>query len=122
MAMPPDREIILPGAFLQAVRQGEVERIAGWLSGGYDKINYQEAGTGLTALHYAAARNALPIVRLLVATGKCNMNLREAQGRTAARLAVEVADNPVLGRYLYELQYRDIPERQPDEDDLQRAR
>ncbi|WP_372837476.1 ankyrin repeat domain-containing protein [Phaeovulum sp.] len=122
MATPPGPNLVMPDSFLEAVRQGNAERIAEWLEGGYSKINYQEAGTGMTALHYAAARNAVPIIKLLLRTGNCDGRIRDRMGRTAATLAIEVADNPVLGRYLYDLQFKQIPERQPDEDAGRRAR
>jgi ankyrin repeat protein len=104
------------------VRQGYTARIKEWLENGYSKVNYQEAGTGMTALHYAAARNAVPIIKLLVRTGKCDARLRDHKGRTAATLAIEVADNPALGRYLYDLQFQQMRARQPDQDTGRRAR
>lgn len=122
MATPPGPNLVMPDSFLEAVRQGYTERIKEWLESGYSKINYQEAGTGMTALHYAAARNAVPIIRLLVRTGKCDARIRDKKGRTAATLAMEVADNPALGRYLYDLQYQQIDARQPDQDAGRRAR
>jgi ankyrin repeat protein len=122
MAAPPSPRLVMPDSFLEAVRQGYTERIAEWLEGGYSKLNYQEASTGMTALHYAAARNAVPIIKLLLRTGKCDARIRDHKGRTAATLAIEVADNPVLGRYLYDLQFKQMPERQPDQDEARRAR
>lgn len=122
MATPPGPSLVMPDSFLEAVRHGYTERIKEWLEKGYTKVNYQEAGTGMTALHYAAARNAVPIIKLLVRTGKCDARLRDHKGRTAATLAIEVADNPVLGRYLYDLQFQQMPARQPDQDAGRRAR
>lgn len=122
MATPPGTSLVMPDSFLEAVRQGLTERVAEWLAGGYSKLNYQETGTGMTALHYAAARNAVPIIRLLVRTGKCDARIRDHKGRTAATLAMEVADNPALGRYLYDLQYQQMDARQPDQDAGRRAR
>lgn len=122
MATPPSSDLVMPDSFLEAVRQGYTERIAEWLESGYSKLNYQEAGTGMTALHYAAARNAVPIIKLLLRTGNCDARIRDKKGRTAATLAMEVADNPALGRYLYDLQYQQIDARQPDQDAGRRAR
>lgn len=98
--------IILPDGFLMLVKQGEAEAVAQQLADGFTEVNHAEAETGLTALHYAAARNARAIVKVLVATGLCDYTRRERYGRTAAALAAEVADNPALARYLYELEYR----------------
>lgn len=122
MATPPAPSFVMPDSFLEAVRQGYTERIKEWLENGYSKVNYQEAGTGMTALHYAAARNAVPIIKLLVRTGQCDARLRDHKGRTAATLAIEIADNPGLGRYLYDLQFKQMPARQPDQDAGRRAR
>jgi ankyrin repeat protein len=97
---------ILPDGFLMLVKEGEAEAVAQQLADGFTEINHAEAETGLTASHYAAARNARAIVKLLVATGLCDVTRRDRHGRTAAVLAAEVADNPTLARYLYDLEYR----------------
>jgi ankyrin repeat protein len=117
---PPSGRKPLPSAFLEAVRTGNVEAVRQMLADGYSDLNYAEPSTGLTALHYAAARNARAILKLLVATGKCDFARKDRQGRTAATLAVEVADNPAIGRYLYDRLHRQQPHAQPA-GDAQRA-
>jgi ankyrin repeat protein len=77
-------------------------------------INFAEPVQGFTALHIAAARNAAAIVRLLIATGKCDVSIKDKEGRTAARLAVVLADNPAVGRYLFDLEYGTPPEKRTD--------
>lgn len=108
--------MLTPGAFLAAVRTGDVETVKRMLAEGYSNIGYVEPGTGLTALHYAAARNATAILRLLIATGKCDFARKDSKGRTAATLAVEVADNPALGRYLYDQLHKQQPQVTPVDD------
>jgi ankyrin repeat protein len=63
-------------------------------------INAQEPGTGATALHYAAANNAIDALRLLAAHPGCDFTITDIRGRTPATLAYEVAENPVTGRFL----------------------
>jgi len=91
--------------FMEAVNRGDIEKVRKFLQDPKIDVNFIEDGTGLTALHIAAARNASAILRLLVATGRCQFDLKDGQGRTAARLAMTVANNPAVSRYLYDLQY-----------------
>jgi len=92
--------------FLAAVNIGDLEKVRRYLNDPAININYAEPGTGLTALHIAAGRNAGAVMRLLVGTGKCDYALRDAEGRTAATIAVVVGRNPVAGRYLFDMQHR----------------
>lgn len=110
---PPGKRLVLPGAFLLAVRNAEIDSVRRMLDDGYDRIDYADPATGMTALHIASALNARQLVQLLIATGKCNLAARDKQGRTAATLAIEVADNPALGRYLYALLARQDPTQEP---------
>ena len=95
----------LHAAFLEAVNIGDVDRVQQALGNAAIDVNYVEPGTGLTALHIAAGRNAVAVLRLLVGTGRCDLGARDAQGRTAATVAVTVARNPAVGRYLADLQH-----------------
>ncbi|MBM6395305.1 ankyrin repeat domain-containing protein [Ochrobactrum anthropi] len=96
----------LHAAFLEAVNIGDVDKVRQFLANPAIDINYAEPGTGLTALHIAAGRNAVAVLRLLVRTGRCDLGIRDAQGRTAAVVAVTVGRNPAVGRYLADLQHR----------------
>lgn len=104
----------LHARFLEAVSRGDTDRVKAVLNDPALDINYAEPAQGFTALHIAAARNAGAIVRLLIATGKCDVMLKDKEGRTAARLAVVLADNPVIGRYLFDLEYGTSPEKRTD--------
>ncbi|MBJ6721018.1 ankyrin repeat domain-containing protein [Bacillus sp. PR5] len=95
----------LHAAFLEAVNIGDVDKVRQFLVNPAIDINYAERGTGLTALHIAAGRNAVAVLRLLAGTGRCDLGIRDAQGRTAAVVAVTVGRNPAVGRYLADLQH-----------------
>lgn len=95
----------LHAAFLEAVNIGDVDRVRQSLSNPGIDVNYAEPGTGLTALHIAAGRNAVAVLRLLVGTARCDLGAKDAQGRTAAKVAVTVGRNPAVGRYLADLQH-----------------
>lgn len=106
-----DRLETLHAEFLAAVGRGDVARVRVYLNDPDVDVNYAEPRQGFTALHIAAARNAVAVIRLLIATGKCDVGLKDHEGRTAARLAVILADNPAVGRYLLDRQYGTPPER-----------
>lgn len=95
----------LHAAFLEAVNIGDVDKVRQFLANAAIDINYAEPGTGLSALHIAAGRNAVAVLRLLVRTGRCDLGIRDAQGRTAAVVAVTVGRSPAVGRYLADLQH-----------------
>jgi ankyrin repeat protein len=95
----------LHAAFLEAVNIGDVDRVRLTIGNPAIDINYAEPGTGLTASHIAAGRNAVAVLRLLIGTGRCDLSIRDAQGRTAAVVAVTVGRNPAVGRYLADLQH-----------------
>ncbi|CAH1652176.1 MULTISPECIES: ankyrin repeat domain-containing protein [unclassified Chelatococcus] len=95
----------LHAAFLEAVNIGDVDKVRQSLANPAIDINYAEPGTGLTPLHIAAGRNAVAVLRLLLATERCDLGMKDAQGRTAAIVAVTVGRNPAVGRYLADLQH-----------------
>jgi ankyrin repeat protein len=95
----------LHAAFLEAINIGDIDKVRRALNDGAIDINYAEPGTGLTALHIAAGRNAVAVLRLLVGSGRCDLGRMDNQGRTAAIVAVTVGRNPAVGRYLADLQH-----------------
>ncbi|WP_457663187.1 ankyrin repeat domain-containing protein [Sinorhizobium medicae] len=103
----------LHSQFLEAVGRGDTDKVRGFLKNPDIDVNYAESGQGMTALHIAAARNAGAVLRLLIASGKCDVSARDHRGRTAATLAVVLGDNPVAGRYLFDRQHGEPPERTP---------
>jgi len=55
---------------------------------------------GMTALHYAAAYNARPCLRVLLKIGKLNYLIRDKKGRYASELAFEYGKDYAVGRLL----------------------
>lgn len=103
---PPGQPTFETHALLDDARYGAIDNVLVRLKSGEDiDINFAHPDTGLTVLHYAAAYSSLPVIRALAASGHCDFLRPDRKGRTAARLAFEVADNPVLGRYLYDQEY-----------------
>lgn len=90
--------------FMEAVDRGDIEKVRKFLQDPKIDVNFIEDRTELTALHIAAARNATAILRLSSPPG-CRFDIKDGQGRSAARLAMIVANNPAVSRYLYDLQY-----------------
>lgn len=123
MANPPNSfRMRTPQTFLFAVKEGDVDSVREHLDGAFDQINYAEPETGLTALHYAAAYDARVVLKLLIATGKCDYHARDRKGRTAATLAFEVADNPAVGRLLYKKMAQTADDLAPHPGSIQRSR
>lgn len=90
--------------FMEAVNTGDVEKVRTFLKDPKIDVNYVAPKTGLTALHIAAGRNALAVLKLLASSGRCDFTIKDAQGRTAAEVAVVIGDNPATGRYLFDRQ------------------
>ncbi|TCU21829.1 ankyrin repeat protein [Rhizobium azibense] len=106
-----DKSDALHAEFLEAAGRGDLAKLRVYIDNPAIDINYAEPRQGLTALHIAAARNAVAAVRLLMGTGRCNAAIKDHDGRTAARLAVILADNPVVGRYLFDQEHSTLPEK-----------
>ena len=86
--------------FIALAKEGEARDVFELLKSGTIDINFIDPATGFTALHYAAAYNAVPLLRLLARSRGCDFTLADRKGRTAASLAYEVAENGVTGRFL----------------------
>lgn len=56
-------------------------------------VDYVETDTGLTAVHYAAGHGNWEMLDVLLATGKCNLLIRDKRGRLPSRLAAEFRGN-----------------------------
>ncbi|WP_323130961.1 ankyrin repeat domain-containing protein [Sinorhizobium medicae] len=87
-------------SFIAAAKEGDVRGVVEAVKSGLVDINFADPETGFTALHYAAAYNAVPLLRFLVRSARCDFTLADRKGRTAASLAYEVAENSVTGRFL----------------------
>lgn len=86
-------------AFMEAARHGDAQGVARGIEKGVD-INYQDPRSLQTALHGAAATSGRDVVRLLVATNKCDYLLRDGQGRLASELAEKFGTYPAVTRLL----------------------
>lgn len=84
--------------FFQAAERGDVVSIIAYLLEGYP-VNDQNR-FGETALHVAAAVNAVDITRVLVSTGECDYLLRDNGERLAVELAISEADNWAISKLL----------------------
>lgn len=63
-------------------------------------VNFQEAITGATALHFAASLKSREIINWLAKRDGIDFLIKDKEGRLPSALAFEVADDPVIGRYL----------------------
>lgn len=86
--------------FMDAARYGFAGRVADLLSSGAADVNAVETETGATGLHYAAASNAIAVLRVLAGRPDCDFTVMDKRGRTPATLAFEIGRNPVTGRFL----------------------
>lgn len=108
----PHYGVVTYEEILAACRTGDLAFIEALLSVPHATLHHAEDVTGFTPLHYAVAYNARKVVVALVNSGRCDLAATDRWGRTPARLAYEVADNPALGRYLLKKQYQ--PSKKPD--------
>ena len=101
---PAARETVIPPLgteFLQAAEQGNLERLKVFLDEGFP-LDYQDPRTGQTALHCAAASDAVEVVIALNKTERCNYLLRDRWGRLPSELAYTIAENPSIAQLLGE--------------------
>lgn len=87
----------LPEA-VACVRGGDPDALASALARGADP-NEVDAN-GMNALHHAAALDARPCMRVLVASGKCDYLQRDDFGRYASELAIEWGQDYAVARLL----------------------
>lgn len=89
----------LTESFFRAAEEGDVILVLAYLLEGFP-ANYQNEKTGETALHIAAAVNAVDVVRVLVSIGNCDYLLRDKRDRLAVELAISEADNWAIAKLL----------------------
>ena len=78
-----------------AASQGDSAFLSAWIDAGLP-VNMTHPAGGLTLLHHGAASGAREIVMALLATGRCDVLLRDARGR----LAWELCDDEALAALL----------------------
>lgn len=96
---------LLHRQFLEAVDYGDTAKVREFLKDKQLDVNYADPRDGFTALHLAAARNAIAVLKLLLSTGRCDVSLLDHQQRTAANVAFVLANNAAVARYLRRLQH-----------------
>lgn len=99
-----DRELF------NAAAAGEAAEVEKFMAQGAN-VNVRERGSRLSVLHIVAARNAVPALRALIKSNALDYTALDAQGRSAANLAIEVANNRVVGRFLYDKMARQLDQR-----------
>ncbi|EQC33703.1 hypothetical protein SDRG_08807 [Saprolegnia diclina VS20] len=77
-----------PGAFFAAARTGDVSTLAACLVNGSCNPNARTA-TGWTALHFAVFYGNIPVVRLLAASPRVDVNALSAKGTSPITLALK---------------------------------
>lgn len=67
-------------------------------------INVRDPAHGVTALHYAASRSALPLLRHLQERDDLDYLAQDEEGRYPSEMAWHIARNPELGQELQDLE------------------
>ena len=89
----------LDAAFIKAVKDRNYSTAFNLISKVKD-INVRDPETNATALHFAAARNALPLLTELEKQSELNYLARDQEGRYPSELAWHIAHNEELGHHL----------------------
>lgn len=86
--------------FFRAVAIGDMKALQNEYADMGDNINIKNSGTKSTALHYGAAYRSRPVIKWLIRFKELDYLVRDYKGRLPSVLAYEVANDPVLGRFL----------------------
>ncbi|MEW8073220.1 MAG: ankyrin repeat domain-containing protein [Candidatus Thiodiazotropha sp.] len=84
---------------LTAAERGHAFRLSQLINTGC-KVNYQDPDTGATALHMAAANQALKVLRYLITLPHIDYLLRDKKGRLASEMAFIYGHDPAVARLL----------------------
>ena len=76
-----------------------------------DDINVRDPNYGVTALHYAASRSAMPLLKHLQEREDLDYLAQDEEGRYASEMAWHMARNPELGQQLQDLEKSAADER-----------
>ncbi|MEZ5551535.1 MAG: ankyrin repeat domain-containing protein [Pseudomonadales bacterium] len=89
-----------PGrAFLRAAETGNADRVGAFLEDGFS-VNYQDPGTGETALHAAAGTRARDVFRRILEEPDIDYLLRDHKGRLPSEVAYVYGRDPAMARLL----------------------
>ena len=86
--------------FFEAVITADIELLHAEYADMGDNINVQQPSTKATALHYGAAYRSRRVIKWLIGFKELDYLVRDRDGRLPSVLAHEVADDPVIGRFL----------------------
>ena len=95
---PPQRDPV--SLFFSAVIACDLAVLQSQFANMGTNINIQQPGTKAAALHYAAAFRSRPVIKWLIRSKELDFLVRDREGRLPSVLAYEVANDPVIGRFL----------------------
>lgn len=90
--------------FLEAAAEGNVGVVKRYQYQPSSNINIADPETGFTAIHLAAATNAIDVAHSLMSDSRLDVLLRTRDGRLPSSLAFSIAKNDTLGDKLVELE------------------
>lgn len=96
--------------FLHIARRGNLRMLSGFIEEGFP-VNWQDARTGQSALHIAAAAKGRKALLILAESGRCDFLLWDKEGRLASEMAFLYGDNPAAARWLRIHERRQAAER-----------
>jgi hypothetical protein len=96
--------------FLHIARRGNLRMLSGFIEEGFP-VNWQDARTGQSALHIAAAAKGRKALLILAESGRCDFLLRDKEGRLASEMAFLFGDDPAAARWLRIHERRQAAER-----------
>ena len=86
--------------FFEAVVTADIELLHAEYADMGANINVQQPNTLATALHYGAAYRSRRVIKWLIGFKELDYLVRDREGRLPSVLAHEVANDPVIGRFL----------------------
>jgi ankyrin repeat protein len=84
---------------LAAAKDGDAEELDRLIREGAP-VNFVDPVDHATALHYIAAYDARPALRVILKSGKCDFLVRDWEGRLPSEIAREYGQNSAMARLL----------------------
>jgi len=84
---------------LKAARRGDAAKLQRLIDQGAP-VNYTDESDHATALHYIAAYDARPALRVILGSGKCDFLIRDRNGRQPSEIAREHGQDRAMARLL----------------------
>lgn len=86
--------------FFLAVSSGKLDVLRAEYATIGAMVNVQDPVTKATALHLAAGHRMKPVLKWLIRFPELDYLVQDCEGRLPSAVAYEVADDPVIGRFL----------------------